>query len=1025
MLTSNSTLRFPAILLWCFSLLLPCTFSAPSPTITYTNETDHLSLLEIKSQLHDPLGVTSSWNNSVPLCMWTGVSCGHRHQRVVELDLKNQSIGGRLSPSIGNLSFLRSISLEDNNLYGGIPHEVGRLSRLKNLILSSNSFSGTMPTNLSFCSNLVTFYADDNNIVGEIPAEIGYLLKLEKLSIGENHLTGQIPASIGNLSALQVIYLDDNSLKGRIPDTLGQLRSLSYFDLGENKFTGTVPSSIYNISTLETFGLLVNNFHGSLPLEIGNSLPNLKVFIIAENSFTGPLPESLSNASNLVQLAVEENHFSGKVSIDFSGLKNLSYLHLGQNSLGTRTASDLDFVTSLTNCSKLGMLALYQNQFGGLLPQSIANLSTVLTGLLIGANHISGSIPLGIQNLVNLNNIGLEYNQLTGMIPHVIGEMKSLQMLYLNGNSLQGSIPSSLGNLTLLSKLRLESNNLQGNIPSTLGNCRILNDLSLFENKLTGTVPPQILSITTLSLALDLSDNLLSGGFPLEVGKLKNLIALNISGNRFSGKIPVTLGGCTSLEYLNLQGNHFSGSIPPSLSSLKSMKMLDLSSNNLSGRIPEYFENLSFMDFLNLSYNSFEGEVPRKGVFNNTRKFSLTGNKKLCGGLVVLHLPPCQSKRSNKSKTNLLKVLIPTMVSCLILSSAGIIVVITRRRKSSNKSSGMMHMEVQFPLVSYADLNKATNEFSSLNMIGQGSYGIVYKGILGEMLVAVKMINLQQKGASKSFLAECEALRNIRHRNLIKIITVCSSIDFKGIDFKALVYEYMENGSLEEWLHQNKDQTDSGDLNLMQRLNIAIDVASAIEYLHHHCEPPIVHGDLKPSNVLLDQDMVAHVGDFGLAKFLFDHPPSSTRETQSSTIGMKGTVGYVAPEYGMGSEVSMSGDVYSFGILLLEMFTERRPTDNLFKDGLTLHEFARMALPERAMEIIEPSLLFEVGDGSNNNNNVENSARHGRGRARIEECLVSILRTGVVCSIESPSERMEMTKVVSKLCSVREKFLRT
>ncbi|KAK2653584.1 hypothetical protein Ddye_013440 [Dipteronia dyeriana] len=344
-------------------------------------------------------------------------------------------------------------------------------------------------------------------------------------------------------------------------------------------------------------------------------------------------------------------------------------------------------------------------------------------------------------------------------------------------------------------------------------------------------------------------------------------------------------------------------------------------------------------------------------------------------------------------------------------------------------------------------------------MIGQGSHGFLYKGILGEdrTSVAVKVINLQQKGGSKSFVSECEALRNIRHRNLIKILTICSSIDLKGADFKALVFEFMENGSLEEWLHKNEDQLEASSLSLIQRLNIAIDVASAVEYLHHHCESPIVHGDLKPCNVLLDHDMVAHVGDFGLSKFLYDRPLNTASGTQSSSIGVRGTVGYVAPgnyflsyiwifmtlslplnslittidmmilhsftEYGIGNEVSMLGDVYSFGILLLEMFIGKRPTHNLFNDGLTLHEFANMALPERVMEIVEPSLLLEARTGNNSVEPSRRRHRRGEGRDRIEKCLVGVLGIGVVCSIESPAERMEMTDVVAKLRALRENFL--
>ncbi|KAL5767867.1 hypothetical protein ACOSQ2_014650 [Xanthoceras sorbifolium] len=1013
---TRSSICSRAILLCCINLLLSYSFS------TNSNETDRLALLSIMSQLHDPLQFTSSWNYSIPVCMWQGVTCGYRHKRVTKLDLGNQNIGGQLSPYIGNLSFLRFINVKGNNLYGEIPPEVSRLFRLRTLLVSNNSFSGTIPTNLSHCYNLIQFSAYYNNLVGEIPAVLGDLSKLQHLSLHGNHLAGQLPASIGNLSALKVLYLKGNSLRGRIPDTFGQLRQLLFLNLNRNNLSGTVPPSIYNISSLDSLSLLSNSFKGNLPLTFGLNLPNLQFCIIAQNNFTGYLPNSLSNASNLVELDLAENYFSGKVLIDFGGLKNLSRLNLGINNLGTGTTSDLDFIVSLTNCSKLERIGLYMNQFGGVLPRSFVNLSRTMTGIMMGLNQLSGTIPSLIGNLVNLNVFSVEFNQLSGSIPHVIGELNNLQVLCLQGNSLQGTIPSTLGNLTLLSNLRLDSNNLQGNIPSSLGNCQNLILLTVYQNQLTGTVPQRILSITTLSILLDLSNNLLSGPFPSEIGNLKNLVALDISKNRFSGKIPSTLSGCTSLELLNLRGNVFSGSIPSSLSSLKSIEMLDLSSNNLSGQIPKYIENLSFLQYLNLSYNDFEGEIPTKGVFNNTMNLSLIGNKKLCGGLAEMHLPSCYSKKSKKSKIILLKVIISVSVSCMIISSALLIVVIARRRKSANKTSRTLQMKEQFPTISYVELRKATNEFSSSNLIGQGSYGFVYQGYLGEnnMLVAVKVINLQQKGASKSFVVECEALRNTRHRNLIKLITICSSIDLKGDDFKALIYEYMQNGSLEEWLHQNNDQPDKSNLTLIQRLNVAIDVASAIEYLHYHSEPSIVHGDLKPSNVLLDHDMVAHVGDFGLAKFISDHPLNTALATQSSSVGIKGTVGYVAPEYGMGSEVSILGDMYSFGILLLEMFTGRKPTDSMFNDGMTLHDFAKIALPERVLEIVEPSLMLALRI----DNNIENHARqHGEERVRIVECLVGVLRIGVLCSMQSPVERMEMTNVVTKLCAVRENFL--
>jgi len=860
------------------------------------NQTDHLALLKLKESItSDPYNALESWNSSIHFCKWHGITCSPMHQRVTELSLEGYLLHGSLSPHVGNLTFLINLNLINNSFFGEIPQELGKLLQLQQLYLSNNSFAGKIPTNLTYCSNLKELSLQVNKLIGKIPVEVGSLKRLQILAIAKNNLTGGIPSFMGNLSCLWGLSVPYNNLDGVIPPEICRLKNLTILYAGPNNLSGIIPSCFYNISSLIKLSLTSNKIHGSLPAKMFHTLFNLQYIAIGRNQISGPIPISIEKAHGLTLVDFGRNNLVGQVP-SLGELQNLQFLNLQSNNLGENSTKDLVFLNSLTNCSKLQLISIFNNSFGGNFPNSLGNLSTQFSELDLAENHISGKIPVELGYLVGLTVLSMGFNNFEGIIPTTFGNFQKMQKLYLSGNKLSGDMPPFIGNLSQLFDLRLELNMFQGKIPPSIGDCQNLQYLDLSHNKFNGSIPLELFSLSSLSILLNLSHNTLSGSLPREVGMLKNIDELDVSANNLSGGIPGTIGECVSLEYLHLEGNSINGTIPSSLASLKGLRYLDLSRNQLYGPIPDVMQNIYGLEHLNVSFNMLEGEVPTDGVFANASHVDMIGNYKLCGGISELHLPSCPIKGSKRAKKHNLKLIavIVSVVSFLLILSF-VISIWWMRKRNQNPSFDSPTID-QLAKVSYQNLHRGTDGFSERNLIGSGSFGSVYKGNLvsEDNVVAVKVLNLKKKGAHKSFIVECNALKNIRHRNLVKILTCCSSTDYEGQAFKALVFDYMKNGSLEQWLHPEiLNAEHPTTLDLSHRLNIMIDVATALHYLHQECEQLVIHCDLKPSNVLLDDDMVAHVTDFGIAKLVSDIGSTSDKDT--STVGIKGTIDYAPP----------------------------------------------------------------------------------------------------------------------------------
>uniref|UniRef100_A0A0E0G2T3 Receptor kinase-like protein Xa21 n=2 Tax=Oryza TaxID=4527 RepID=A0A0E0G2T3_ORYNI len=927
--------------------------------ISDDTDTDREALLCFKSQISDPNGSLSSWSNtSQNFCNWQGVSCNNTQTqlRVIALNVSSKGLSGSIPPCIGNLSSIASLDLSRNAFLGKIPSELRRLRQISYLNLSINSLEGRIPDELSSCSNLKVLGLSNNSLQGEIPQSLTQCTHLQQVILYNNKLEGSIPTGFGTLPELKTLDLSNNALRGGIPPLLGSSSSFVYVDLGGNQLTGGIPEFLANSSSLQ-------------------------VLRLTQNSLTGEIPPALFNSSTLTTIYLDRNKLVGSIPPITAIAAPIQYLTLEQNKLTGGIPA------SLGNLSSLVHVSLKANNLVGSIPESLSKIPT-LERLVLTYNNLSGHVPQAIFNISSLKYLSMANNSLIGQLPPDIGNrLPNLEALILSTTQLNGPIPASLRNMSKLEMVYLAAAGLTGIVPS-FGSLPNLQDLDLGYNQLEAgdwSFLSSLANCTQLKkLALDA--NFLQGTLPSSVGNLPSQLNwLWLRQNRLSGTIPSEIGNLKSLSVLYLDENMFSGSIPPTIGNLSNLLVLSLAQNNLSGLIPDSIGNLAQLT-----------------------EVILDGNYRLCANDPGYSLPLCSELGSqSKHKSTILKIVIPIAVS-VVISLLCLMAVLIKRRK---QKPSLQQSSVNMRKISYEDIAKATDEFSPTNLVGLGSFGAVYKGMLPFETnpVAIKVFDLNKYGAPTSFNAECEALRYIRHRNLVKIITLCSTIDPNGYDFKALCFQYMPNGSLEMWLHpEDHGHGKKRFLTLGERISLALDIAYALDYLHNQCVSPLIHCDIKPSNVLLDLEMTAYVSDFGLARFMSANSTAAPGNS-TSLADLKGSIGYIAPEYGMGGQISMKGDVYSYGVLLLEILTGKRPTDEKFNDGLSLHDRVDAAFPHRVTEILDPNMLHNDLDGGNSE--------------LMQSCVLPLVKVALMCSMASPKDRLGMAQVSTELHSIKQAFL--
>lgn len=817
-------------------------------------------------------------------CSWKGISCNSDNSSITKVSFPLFSISSsEFLPVVCQIDTLESLDVSQNHLIS-IPNEFinscGRISGLKLLNFSRNRLEGSLPTFTGFG-------------------------KLESLDFSYNNLNGKVDLQLDGLNSLKSLNLSSNRFNGSVPNSLGKFNLLEELQLSANFFESEFPTQILNLGNLTLIDLSLNNLSGVIPDRLGE-LSKLQVLILSANKLSGTIPQSLGNIKTLTRFAANQNGFVGSIPLGLTTyLRNLDLsfnkLH-GTIPQGLLSPLNLQFVD------------LTSNWLEGPVP---ANMSVNLIRLRLGQNAFNGSFPsASFESLQSLTYLELDNNHLTGPIPSELGKCQKLALLNLAQNKLSGAIPVELGNISNLQVLSLQFNNLVGEIPSNISQWNRLQRLNVSGNSLTGSIPSSISSLRSLA-NLNLQGNKLSGQIPTDISNLNWLLELQLGGNQLGGPIPEMP---LSLQIsLNLSHNIFQGPIPSSLSRLTSLEVLDLSYNRFSGQIPDFLTKMVGLTRLVLSYNQLSGVFPEFGDFVIV---DTDGN-----GDLIHPSPVTPPQAAKKRKYIVVAVVVPIAGVAAIALFMVIAISISRRYYRINDEHFHSEVEIsQSPVIqgkvltansihkSNIDFTKAMVAVSEpSSVVFKTRFSTYYKAVMPSgTTYFVKKLNWSDKifqlGSHELFEEE---LKNIGKLNNSNVMIPLGYL--LAADSAYLFYEFAPIGTLYDVLRGSLGYS----LDWAGRYSIAIGVAQGLAFLHGCDMGPILLLDLSSKSILLKSQNEAQIGDIELYKVI--DPSKST----GSFSAVAGSVGYIPPEYAYTMRVTMAGNVYSFGVVLLELLTGR------------------------------------------------------------------------------------------------------